>query len=208
MSVSAFARSSCAAVLIACTMMATSAVRAEQISLSSLNSRLVKLYQAGDPDGAMRTARTLLKMTIATYGPRHVVVARAMNNVALLEDLAGRASASEAIYRDALAILEAAYGKRHPQTAVVTNNLAATLVAQCKLDEARPLYLRSANVLTADYGPEHRDAKMALGNFRRISEALGWDEPKERDARPMSGSWQLIVPQRQDFITIPAHCMS
>lgn len=204
----ASARGALAAGIMFSFILVASGVRAEPAALPVLNARLVKLYQSGDINGAIREARSLVETTAAMYGARHVVVARAMNNLALLEDIAGRPAASEKIYREAIAILEAAYGRRHPQTAILTNNLAATLVAQCKLDEARPLYLRSANVLTAVYGPEHRDAKMALGNFRRISEALGWDDPKESEASTQSGQWQMTIPASQDTIAIPARCLS
>ncbi|MEM7777065.1 MAG: tetratricopeptide repeat protein [Pseudomonadota bacterium] len=183
-------------------------VSAASDPLQELQQRLIRLQKSGDHNNALRVGIQIVEVVRARYGEAHPIYAEALNNLALVQDVAGLHEKAEATYRDAIRILTTALGRRHPQVAVVTNNLAAAVLLQCKLELARRLYLRSANILTRAYGVTHRDARMAVNNFKRVSRALGLHDPaaiKKRDLK--TTGWQLRVPKASnDEVTIPPRC--
>ena len=73
--------------------------------------------------------RRALAINEASYGPEHHVVARDLNNLALLLQATNRLAEAEPLMRRAMAIDEASYGKDHPFIARDLNNLSQLLKA-------------------------------------------------------------------------------
>lgn len=188
-----------------------SPVHAQSDRLIHMHKEFLRLRAGGDLKGAVRLAERIVVRAERELGTDHLVVAQALNNLALLKERAGKLDLAARHYGRALEIMKRNLGRKNPQVGIVLNNLAAVTLAKCDFHGARRLYLKSANILTLAYGRGHRDARMALENFQRISRAIGWADPDDahKSPVPQASGWQLKVPQRsKDSLVLPAHCMS
>ena len=77
--------------------------------------------------------------------------------------------------RRALVIDEQSFGPEHPEVATDLNNLAQLLKDTNRLAEAEPLMRRAVEIFSKfgeTTGHEHPHMQTAIGNYRRLLEAM------------------------------------
>ena len=132
-----------------------------------------------DFDGAAADYRDLLVRQTRSQGREHPVTARLMSGLGetLLEIwLARRDSTAlkeaEALYVEALAILEPSLGAVHPQVGVALDRLATARSHLGRDREAKPLADRAVRILKAAYGDAHQSTASALAHQAMIQSRL------------------------------------
>ena len=90
----------------------------------SLNDRFLKSYQQGRYQEAADLAKSALQAAEETFGPSHLNVAMALDNVASVYVAQGKYAEAEALYVRSLAVRERALGPDYPEVIQSVENLA------------------------------------------------------------------------------------
>ena len=144
-----------------------------------LNTRVIKLYQAGKYAEAIPLAQQALEIREKVLGPDHPKVAASINNLANLYQAIGDYAKAELFFRRSLGIAEKALGPDHPSVATVLNNLAELYRAMGDYAKAEPFYLQALEISEKALGPEHRDVAASLNNLAQLYYAIGDDAKAE-----------------------------
>lgn len=112
------------------------------------------LLRTGDLPGAETAAAESVRILEAAYGPDHVYLVGALNNLAQVRAASGLGDA-EPLYRRALAISARRLGPKHPDHARVQANFAAWYLSIGRLQAAEKMYLDAAATLRAGVGKSH-----------------------------------------------------
>jgi tetratricopeptide (TPR) repeat protein len=148
---------------------------ADLAKLSSLNAKVIELYQAGKFNEAIPIAREALELTEKLRGPDDPATAEVLKNLALLYYSTGDYAKAEPLYQRALKIHEKALGPDHADIASDLNNLAELYRAAGDYAKAEPLYQRALKI--------HEKALISGGEERGIDEPeavpkFPWPPPK------------------------------
>jgi tetratricopeptide (TPR) repeat protein len=135
--------------------------------------------------GEFTQAEPLLRRALAIdercFGPDHIRVAGALNNLAGLLKDAYRLSEAEVLFKRCIAIfekIERDTGDKHPNYGGALNNLAQLLTEESRLSEAEPLMRRALAIDAQRFAPGHPNLAIRLNNLadlltqmNRLSEA-------------------------------------
>jgi tetratricopeptide (TPR) repeat protein len=97
---------------------------AQSIEWKKLTDESISLFQQGQYDRAIATAKKALELAEQTLDPNHPIVAASLNNLAGMYFAQGRYADAVPLGERALAILEATLGPNHPEVASSMKNLA------------------------------------------------------------------------------------
>ena len=161
--------------------------------LNNLAQLLEATNRLAEAEPLMRRA---LAMAEQSYGAEHPKPALRLNNLAMLLQNTNRLAEAESLMRRALAIDEKSYGTKHPRVATDLNNLAQLLEDTNRLAEAELLMRHCFAVLYQfglNTGHEHPNLKSALGNYRRLVEAMkiSKDEVAQKEKEAMNVNAKL-----------------
>lgn len=158
-----------------------------QLTACALNNLAIGLLDPRPLVDAESLMRRALRIDEQYYGTKHHIVARDMNNLALLLRPAttNRLAEAEPLYRRALAIYEQSFGPEHPDVAYVVINLAELMVDTKRLAGAEPLIRRALAIDEKSLRPDHpnigRDLTK-LATFLYATDRLAEAEPLWRRA--------------------------
>ena len=133
-----------------------------------LNQEARSLYQKGQYDRAVVTARKALEVAEKNDGANHLSVATSLNDLAVLYKAQGQYAQAEPLLKRALAIREKALGPDHPHVAASLNNLAELYLATDRFIEAGKLQRRAARIRAIKVQPTSQDLAI-IKNLRMIS---------------------------------------
>ena len=112
------------------------------------------------------------------YGPDHINVGRALNNLATLlmqgGDSLGRA---EAVLRRALDIFRQVHGPEHPNVLIPESNLSVWYIEEGRYAEAEPMALNVLDRTIQVHGEEHLYVAFELLNIGDLYHL--WDKPEQ-----------------------------
>jgi hypothetical protein len=117
-------------------------------------------HSRGDPATGIPLAERGAALRTKTLGPGHPDVARDLNALGALYQLAGRCADAERSYHEALAAFENAYGPDHLEVGMTCANLAVLHSDQGDFARAESLGRRSLDIFTRVLG--ERDAEVGL----------------------------------------------
>jgi tetratricopeptide (TPR) repeat protein len=121
---------------------------------TTLNKKVIELYNAGRYAEAIPIAQRLLAIDEKALGRDHPDVAQSLNNLSLLYVRQGRYADTEPLLQRALAIEEKALGRDHPDVATTLNNLASVYESQGRYADAEPLHKRALAIREKALGRE------------------------------------------------------
>lgn len=173
--------------LILSTMLATYGARAQTTDLAQLQalaSKAAQLQFAGKNDEAITVAVDIVEQARERFGTKHIVLVRALSNLALLHDMGRRFSEAEQHYKEALAIMEIQSQPDKILVADLKNNLAAVSIQQCKLNEATQLYRHALDLYQQARGDTHPDTLMVKQNVKRIEKLVQGGSLASNGSRP------------------------
>jgi tetratricopeptide (TPR) repeat protein len=122
-------------------------------------------HSRGDPGAGIPLAERGVTLRAEALGPGHPDVARDMNALGALYQLAGRHADAERSYRSALAVFEDAYGPDHFETAMTLANLAVLHSDDGDFAQAESLGRRCLKIFTAVLGPDDAEVGLTLLNL-------------------------------------------
>jgi tetratricopeptide (TPR) repeat protein len=117
-------------------------------------------HSRGDPATGIPLAERGAALRTKTLGPGHPDVARDLNALGALYQLAGRYADAERSYHEALAAFEDAYGPDHLEAGMTCANLAVLHSDEGDFARAESLGRRSLDIFTRVLG--ERDAEVGL----------------------------------------------
>jgi len=132
-------------------------------------------------DEAGALYRESLDLCRQIYEGDHLMVAYALDNLAIYHDFSGDRDQAEPLYREALAMLRRIYDGDHPELAQTMGNLAGFLIgwlepndpnAEAVLAEAESLY-RGAIDMHRQYRPGHPMIGDGLSGLAAVESARG-----------------------------------
>ena len=126
-----------------------------------LGQRLVQLGDLLHEQGRYLDAAPVLLEAItvleAGYGPSHVQVATALNNLAICYKYLARFAEAGPLYQRALTITEQALGPDHAEVASIYHNLGSLEHAAGNWSRGEPFARRSVRIRRRALGPNHPD---------------------------------------------------
>lgn len=123
------------------------------------------LYERGAYAEAEPLLRRALELRQKCFGPEHIEVARAWDDLGVLYQSQGRYGEAEPCHRHALEIDEMTLTPAYPETIEFSHNLAVLYQLQGRNAEAEPLFLRAVALLEQTLPPEHPDLGYPLNNL-------------------------------------------
>jgi tetratricopeptide (TPR) repeat protein len=124
-------------------------------------------------------SRTLFEQALElaeAYGEGHPEVARALVNLAVVQQQMGEHDAARASLERALPILEAAYGTEHPMVASLLNNLGGLHYEIRDFEAARDFHQRALDVRVRLFGEEHATVAQSYHNLANAHAGLDQEE--------------------------------
>jgi len=122
---------------------------------------------------ALPFARAAVRLRIARLGPLHPDVAADQAALAAILEGLGRTADAEALYREAIEILEGLPGSRRIDLAAALNNLATACASAGRLLEAKRHAERALAIKEELLGRAHPDVAVTLANLAIIFWRLG-----------------------------------
>jgi tetratricopeptide (TPR) repeat protein len=141
--------------------------------LSSLNKKLVELYQAGKFNEAIPIAQEALELSKKALGPDHPQTAGALDTLARLYYFTGDYARAEPLYQRTLQIAEKALGPDHPDTATALSDLALLYRSTGNYTKAEPLYRRALEIKQKALGPDDPGTATTLNNLALLYRFTG-----------------------------------
>lgn len=130
-----------------------------------LHDLAVRAYSRGDVAGGIHLAERAMGLRSSALGAAHPGVARDLNVLAALYQLAGRFIEADESYRRALAIIENCHGADHMEVATICADLAALRSDHGDYEVAEALGRRSLRILQALLGPEDTEVGRTMLNL-------------------------------------------
>lgn len=137
-------------------------------------------YEQGKYAEGAEAARRLLLIAEKRYGPDHLIVGRALNNLALMVGAQGQAKEAEGLFARSLAIREKALGPDHPDVAQIHNNLGVNYRGQNRFAESEGAFKRALEIREKALGADHADVAQSLNNLANLYRIQG----RYKDAEP------------------------
>jgi tetratricopeptide (TPR) repeat protein len=152
---------------------------ADLAKLSSLNAKVVELYQAGKFSEAIPIAKKALELSTTALGPDNPDTATALTRLALLYKSKSEYAKAERLYQRALKIYETALGPDNSVTATALNNLAELYKATGDYAKAEPLYQRALKITEKALGsPSPEEGEERGVEERQAVPRFPWPPPK------------------------------
>jgi tetratricopeptide (TPR) repeat protein len=142
-----------------------SAYAQEAVEWKALDEKVVLLYNEGNYDHAIVTAKKALIAAENALGPDHPSVAVVLNNFATACYAQGLYEQAEPLYKRSLEIKEKVFGPDHLDVAQSLNNLATLYYAQGLYERAEPLYVHSLEIREQALGSNHPAVSRSLNNL-------------------------------------------
>jgi CHAT domain-containing protein/tetratricopeptide (TPR) repeat protein len=133
-----------------------------------LNDQTRAALGRGEYDTGAELAARALAFAEANFGPHHLHILAAANNLAFAHDARGRYAEAEPLYLRAIGLAEKALGPDHPETLVPVNNLALLYAKQGRYKEAEPLYRRAVEGATRQLGEDHPNTLIFLSGLANL----------------------------------------
>ncbi len=103
-----------------------------------------------------------------TAGAADESLPNALNALAYLRHRQGRLDEAEAVYREALALIEASFGPSHVDGVRIQANLGGLLLNRRRFADAEPLLVPAVDTLRRELGADHPLAIAALNNLAGV----------------------------------------
>ncbi len=132
---------------------------------TKLEKQVSELGRQGRYRDAIPIAERIVAVRQRHFGNDYAIVARSLNDQAIMCHSAGRYAEAETLFRQAVAICEKVQGDEHPHTVAGLANLALSLDAQDKYAEAGALLRRAVKIRLRVQGENHRDTAIAYNNL-------------------------------------------
>jgi tetratricopeptide (TPR) repeat protein len=127
--------------------------------------------------GSLELSRIFFSRAIAAgnnaFGPRHVAVAKAMNNLAVASQDIGRNAESEPLLREALDIQLEKSGIDHPGYARTLTSLARVVQEGGRRDEAEAMLREAIALGERTLGRPHPDVALRINNLAMLLDGKG-----------------------------------
>jgi len=150
--------------------------------VGAAHSTIGQTYEAlGLYDKAETHLTAALRQYRVAFGADHADVAVALDNLANLMRLQGKATDAEPLNRDALAMNRRLFGENSAEVALSINNLAALYTEQGRYPEAETLYREALGISRRVHGERHTQTAIVLGNLAHLL----WIQTKLSDAEPL-----------------------
>jgi tetratricopeptide (TPR) repeat protein len=179
-----------------------------------LHDLAVRAYSRGDVAGGIHLAERGMALRTSVLGVTHSAVARDLNILGALYQLAGRFIEADEAYRRALGIVESCYGPDHLEVATICADLAALRSNHGDYDVAEALGRRSLRILQAVLGPEDTEVgrtmlnlAAALAGQDKLAEASAFADCARAilsDRLPDAHPYVLAARQAVDHLLEPA----
>jgi TonB family protein len=166
---------------------------AQEARWEELDSQAGALYDQGKYHEAISVAKEALKVAEQNFGPKHLNVARSLNELAFLYTEQGRYAEAESLYKQALAIQEKALGPNHPDVAKTLNKLAELYHIQGQETVAEPLYKRAQAI----WRIQNWKYPTYFAHIRKRVE-LNWSYPEEAAKAGTTGDLLLQITVMRD----------
>ena len=122
-------------------------------------------HSRGDPGTGIPLAERGVTLRTEALGPGHPDVARDLNALGALYQLAGRSAEAEGSYTRALEVFEDVYGPGHFEVAMTLANLAVLRGDEGDAAQAESLGRRCLEIFTAALGPNDAEVGLTLLNL-------------------------------------------
>jgi tetratricopeptide (TPR) repeat protein len=132
-------------------------------------------HSRGDADAGIPLAEQGLALRTGKLGADHPDVARDLNALGALYQLAGRYRDADQAYRAALAAFERSYGSDHFEVAMTCANLAVLRSDQGDFAQAEAEGRRALRILETVLGPADAEVGLTLLNLAAAVAGLGRD---------------------------------
>ncbi len=140
------------------------------------HARILAMRQRGRAEEALDPATRSLRLSERVFGRYRPETAVALNDLAGVYRDLGYLTRAEALYQQAIEVLEATLGPDHLNTAITRSNLAGTLAAMGASDRAARVYERALPVFERSLGLD--DPSTAVIHDRLAGIALATDQPE------------------------------
>lgn len=166
---------------------------AEPLVEASIRTTLGATYrELGELSAAEPHLRRALELRRKTLGEEHVEVARALNQLGLLEWRAGRPDQAEPLFRQALELARRLLGQDDAETLPYEGNLANVYRMQGRYPEAESLYERNLATKRRVLGAEHSSTLETMGNLANHYQETGRYEKAEALHRQVVDVWRRV----------------
>jgi CHAT domain-containing protein/tetratricopeptide (TPR) repeat protein len=160
-------------VLLACADGVPAQDARAKAEIQELFKRAESLKKAGRLPEAARAYEELVKKAKTLIGPRELLTADFMNNLAGLYRLLGELTQAEALFLASIEIKEARRGKDDPDVARSQNNLAELYRTLGQYEKAEPLYKKAGRTFEAKKGKDSLEVATVLNNLGLLYQAQG-----------------------------------
>lgn len=147
--------------------------------IERLNAQVVELQQKANYTDALAVAERAAEKARAAVGEQSTQFARALAWQAYLQQLRGRLTRAEPLFKQSLAIYEAVLPPGHPDIATAINNLGFHYQITDKLDEAERLYKRALDMRERALPPDDPRIADSLNNVAQVYKREGRIEEAE-----------------------------
>ncbi|PZD73692.1 Photosystem I assembly protein Ycf3 [Acaryochloris thomasi RCC1774] len=137
------------------------------------STQVIELRRKGQYGKALPLAERVLKLRENVLGPRHILVATSLNNLALLYSDQGQYERAISLFQRSIQVSEALLGAYHPKVAVSLNNLAGVYFDIGDYTQAKSLFQRTIGIYEQALGPEHLRIAASLSNLAVLQTELG-----------------------------------
>lgn len=133
------------------------------------------LWRGGSPESQEATvlAERAVQIKEKTLGPRHLELARSLQNQAALFRMTARYEEAKPLYERAVTITEKSLGAEHPDMARPVYNLACLLMDMSRFSEAKPLFARALRLTEKTLGPDHLNVAVILNAYANLLTVTG-----------------------------------
>jgi tetratricopeptide (TPR) repeat protein len=127
----------------------------------------------GEYTNALAMTEEALRLGRACFGPKHITVAEALNNLGVIRSEMGDLAGAEANDRAALVMKQELLGEEDANVAVSLNNLGLRLNSRGDLAGAEPLHEEALRIRRKLLSPDHPDIGKSLNNLAMVLWARG-----------------------------------
>jgi tetratricopeptide (TPR) repeat protein len=153
----------------------------------------LRLHYLADWSHAEPLLRRALAIEEQQFGPQHLNVASALNNLAGILFASNRITEAENLFRRALNIWMDSHGEGHPVVARGLNNLASLFAETNRAKDAEPLIRAALQIDLDNFG--HNDQRVAedMNTLGQVLERMNRLDEAEDFRRDALAIWQNIL---------------
>ena len=148
----------------------------------------------GDFTNALAVTQEALRLRKAYFGPRHITVAQALNNLGAIKAEMGDLAAAEGCDRQALEMKTALLGPEDPDVATTMSNLGYRLLSRGDFAGAEPLLREALRIRLKKLDPQSRDVAMSRNNLAMVLWSRGEFDEAESQFREALAIFRKLYP--------------